>query len=122
MKTMEPKIVKAKSLKETLTPEHCFLYENWSTPKVSIARARVRPGVTTRAHHLEGADEIYIVTEGKGRVEIAGIKPTDVTAGDVVVIPMGTSQRITNIGKTDLVFYCVCTPRFTADCYHDDGA
>jgi mannose-6-phosphate isomerase-like protein (cupin superfamily) len=40
----------------------------------------------------------------------------------VVVIPAGTSQMITNTGKIDLVFYCVCTPRFTADRYCDEEA
>jgi len=37
--------------------------------------------------------------------------------GDVVVIPPMTSQKIANTGTTDLVFYCVCTPPFTQECY-----
>jgi hypothetical protein len=45
---MEPKIVKAAELKEYLTPERCFIYENWglvaaNDPAVSIARARLEP-------------------------------------------------------------------------------
>jgi mannose-6-phosphate isomerase-like protein (cupin superfamily) len=35
----------------------------------------------------------------------------------VVVIPAGVSQQIQNEGQGDLVFYCICTPRFTPDCY-----
>jgi mannose-6-phosphate isomerase-like protein (cupin superfamily) len=119
---MEPKIVKANSLNEYLTPEHCFIAENFSANRISIARARVQPGVTTIPHHLKGVDEIYLVTSGKGTVTVGDLEPTDVGVGDVVVIPAGTSQKITNTGKTDLVFYCVCTPRFTADCYCDERA
>lgn len=118
---MEPRIVKAESLHEFKTPEHCFIAENWSSEKISIARARVKPGIATVSHHLEGVDEIYLVTKGKGRVEVGTVKPTEVAAGDMVFIPAGTTQRITNIGKTDLLFYCVCTPRFTEDCYRHEG-
>jgi|SRR3990172_356696 len=117
---MKAEIIKAKSLKEYLTPERCFIYENLSSEKVSIARARIKPGVTTVAHHLEGADEIYIITKERGSVQIGNLDPAEVAVGDVVAIPAGTSQRLANVGKTDLVFYCICTPRFTAEYYVDE--
>jgi mannose-6-phosphate isomerase-like protein (cupin superfamily) len=117
---MKAEIVKAISLKEYLTPERCFISENLSSEKVSIARARVKPGVTTVAHHLVGVDEIYIITKGRGKVNVENLDPAGVTVGDMVAIPPGTSQRITNVGTTDLVFYCVCTPRFTAERYVDE--
>ena len=114
---MKAEIIKTKSLKEYLTPERCYITENLSSEKVSIARARVEPGVTTAPHHLEGTDEIYIIIKGTGKVFVGNLEPTDVTIGDVVAIPAGKSQHIANVGKTDLIFYCVCTPRFTAECY-----
>lgn len=116
---MQPRIVKADSLKEIMTPERCSIAENYSSEKVSVARATVKPKVTTVAHHLIGVDEIYLITKGKGEVNVEGLEPAKVGVGDVVFIPAGASQRITNIGKTDLVFYCICTPKFTADCYVD---
>ena len=119
---MEPKIVKANTLNPYLTPERCYIAENFSDKDVSIAVATVKPSVTTRAHHLEGIQEIYIITAGAGKVAFSGLEPTLVRAGDVIVIPAGTSQKITNTGQTDLVFYCVCTPRFTEACYFDDEA
>jgi len=124
---MKPKIVKATSSKEFLTPERCFVFENWGLissgdKAVSIARARVVPGVTAKEHYLKGTQEIYLIVKGRGRVQIGGLEPTDVVEGDAVIIPEGTSQRIKNIGKTDLVFYCICTPAFTQDCYHDEEA
>jgi mannose-6-phosphate isomerase-like protein (cupin superfamily) len=115
---LDPKIVKASTLKEIETSENCSIMETWSSDKVSIARARVKPGLTTEAHYLKNVDEIYIIVKGKGRVKVGNLEPTIVTVGDTVFIPAGTLQQIRNIGRTDLIFYCVCTPRFTQDCYH----
>ena len=117
---MNPKIIKANTLNPYLTPEHCYIAENYSDKDVSIAVATVKPGITTKAHHLKGIQEIYIITSGEGKVVFTGSDPTIVNVGDVIVIPIGASQKITNTGKTDLVFYCVCTPRFTEACYFDD--
>jgi mannose-6-phosphate isomerase-like protein (cupin superfamily) len=41
--------------------------------------------------------------------------------GDVVVIPAGVPQRISNAGPSDLEFYEVCTPRFRPEAYIDLG-
>jgi mannose-6-phosphate isomerase-like protein (cupin superfamily) len=117
---MKPKIVKANSLKEAPTSERCLIAENYSDETLSIAQARVKPGITTLAHHLVGVNEIYLVTRGKGQVDVGDLKPTKVVRGDLIVIPAGASQRISNIGKTDLVFYCICTPKFTVQCYHNE--
>jgi mannose-6-phosphate isomerase-like protein (cupin superfamily) len=117
---MKPKIVKANSISELSIIERCLIAENYRGDNISIARARVKPGVTTIAHHLNGIEEIYLVIRGKGKVDVGDLEPTKVCAGDVIVIPAGVSQRITNIGKNDLVFYCICTPKFTAECYCDE--
>ncbi|MCL1976566.1 MAG: cupin domain-containing protein [Candidatus Bathyarchaeota archaeon] len=119
---MKPMIVKASSLNMSFTSERCFIAENYGSNdnKVSIAIATVKPGVTTVAHHLEGIEEIYIITQGNGIIEIKGIEPTKVTVGDVIVIPDGSSQRIKNVGNCNLVFYCVCTPRFSQEKYFSD--
>ncbi len=89
-------------------------------PGMSIARARVAPGVTTRWHHLVGTAERYVILEGTGRVEVADLPPHDVVAGDVVLIPPMARQRITNTGVGDLVFLALCTPRFRFDDYRED--
>ncbi len=57
---------------------------------------------------------------GKGIVHIGELQPTEVVKGNVVVIPTGVSQTITNAGKTDLIFYCIDTPKFTVECYFDE--
>ena len=107
----------------TWTEERCFVVETWnhpSDPAVSLARARVAPGVTT-ARHVLAVDERYLIERGRGRVEIGGVE-SDVAPGDVVLIPRGTTQRIRNPGDEDLVFLCVCTPRFEPAHYEDREA
>lgn len=107
---------------EFWTPERCFILEAWNEEcdrTVSVARARVEPGITTQLHALDGIDERYLIVEGMGLVEVAGEKATPVEAGDVVFIPAGASQRITNPGSADLVFYCICTPPFVPAAYID---
>lgn len=105
---------------EFLTAERCFILETYNTSNdetLSIARARVPPGVTTALHAVEGTTERYIIAEGRGRVEVGEMPSAEVGPGDVVVIPPGTRQRIGNLGSTDLIFYCVCTPRFLGKNY-----
>jgi len=106
--------------KEFLTPEGCYIVETYNQPEdglMSIARARVKQGVTTAWHSLDGIVERYIIAEGSGRVEVGNLPASDVAAGDVVIIPSGVRQRITNTGDSDLIFYCVCTPRFQPPAY-----
>jgi mannose-6-phosphate isomerase-like protein (cupin superfamily) len=107
---------------EFYTPERCFINElsNMDTnPVVSIARARVQPGVTTRWHRLKGIIERYVLLSGIGRVEVGSLQAQDVSAGDIVLIPPGCRQRIANIGTKDLIFLAICTPRFKTDAYED---
>jgi mannose-6-phosphate isomerase-like protein (cupin superfamily) len=110
---------------EYLSTEGCHILELSNGPHdpvVSIARARVAPGVTTRWHRLKGTVERYVIVSGAGRVELGGLPPREVRAGDTVIIPSLCPQRITNIGTTDLVFLAVCTPRFNWDVYEDIDA
>ena len=105
----------ASAAEEYLTPEGCWISEvanDADDPDASIARARVEPGVATEWHQLSGTIERYLITQGHGRVELGGSEPFEVAVGDVVRIPADVSQRITNVGSDDLIFYCICTPRF----------
>ena len=102
--------------------EGCHILESWNDPAdpdASIARARVSPGGTTRWHALTDVTERYLVISGEGVAEIGETCRDRVTAGDVVIIPPGVRQRIRNTGQQDLVFYAICTPRFTPDCYQE---
>jgi mannose-6-phosphate isomerase-like protein (cupin superfamily) len=101
-------------------PEGCYILElsnSAEDPDLSIARARVPPGVTTRWHRVRNTAERYVILEGNGRAEIGGLAPQEVGPGDVVLIPPSVRQRIANTGQGDLVFLAICTPRFTRTAY-----
>jgi mannose-6-phosphate isomerase-like protein (cupin superfamily) len=118
--SLKPHVERPQPSAEYATPERCRILESWNVaadPDVSIARARVAPGVTTRLHRLSGVTERYLVVEGTGRVRVGDDLVEEVAPGDVVIVPPGTSQQVTNTGAADLVFYCICTPRFTQECY-----
>jgi mannose-6-phosphate isomerase-like protein (cupin superfamily) len=117
---MDTTIVKPDPATEFKTPERCSILEIWNVntdPAVSIARATVNPGVKTQLHRLKNVDERYVILSGKGLVDISSQGLREVLPGNVVVIPTGVSQQITNMGLLDLIFYCICTPRFTPECY-----
>jgi mannose-6-phosphate isomerase-like protein (cupin superfamily) len=108
--------------REILTPEGCHILELSNTtndPAASIARARVAPGRTTRWHRVRKTVERYLILEGKGRAEVGSLPPREVNPGDVVLIPPDCRQRITNTGEQDLIFLCLCTPRFMPEAYED---
>ena len=107
---------------EIYISEGCFVAE-WSNtpedPDVSIARARVPPGVTTRWHRLAGTRERYVILEGTGRAQVGDGAAREVAPGDVVLIPAGCRQRIANTGAGELIFLAICTPRFTYNAYEE---
>jgi mannose-6-phosphate isomerase-like protein (cupin superfamily) len=105
---------------EFYTAEGCYINELSNIEadaEASIARARVRPGVTTSWHRLAGITERYVLLSGAGKVEVGDLPPQNVAPGDVVLIPPGCRQRITCLGVEDLVFLAICTPRFRPEAY-----
>lgn len=114
------KIFRQKDAREYWFQEGCHILEIANAPAdpdVSIARARVEPGQTTEWHRLSGVTERYLLIAGKGVVEVGTDEPQTVVAGDAVLIPADSWQRIRNTGDNDLVFYAICSPRFTPGCY-----
>ncbi len=121
---MQPPILRPHPAAEVLTGERCHILElsnSADDPAMSIARARVEPGVTTRWHRVINTLERYVILDGVGRMEIGDMPPQEVQAGDVVMIPPSLRQRIANVGAGDLVFLAICTPRFRPEAYEDTG-
>lgn len=119
---MEARIVAWDPGREHDTAELCAINElsnDAGDPSVSIARACVRRGVTTRWHRVRDIAERYVVLEGRGTVEVEGLATAGVGPGDVVRIPPGARQRIHNDGEGDLVFLAICTPRFVPEAYEE---
>ena len=104
------------------TSEGCYIIEQSNSPddpELSIARAKVAPGTTTRLHRLNRTTERYCIVSGTGIVEVGDLPPTKVAAGDIVIIPPMCLQCITNTGTADLIFLAICTPRYCDDVYED---
>jgi mannose-6-phosphate isomerase-like protein (cupin superfamily) len=101
---------------EFFTEERCHITELSNIeadPDVSIARARVEPGVATRWHRVNDTAERYVILDGVGLVEVGDLPRQEVSYGDVVLIPPSCRQRITNLGKEDLIFLGACRTRFS---------
>ncbi len=74
------------TIAEFYTPEKCYITELSNTPDdpdVSIAQARVEPGVTTCWHRLKGVVERYYILKGKGMMEVGNLPPQEVGVGDL---------------------------------------
>jgi mannose-6-phosphate isomerase-like protein (cupin superfamily) len=114
------KIIKGKSTNEFLTEEKCYISEILNSEELqglSIATARVSPGVTTMLHSIKNTNEVYYILSGNGEMEIDGNVAGIAEPGDAVFIPANSTQRITNKTDEDLVFLCICSPRFVVDNY-----
>ena len=119
---MQTAVLRPDPADEYFTPEGCFILEMSNSPAdedLSVARARVPPGVTTRLHRLTGTIERYVILAGSGLVQVGDRAPEPVGPDDVVLIPAGADQRIENVGPDDLVFLALCTPRFAEANYAD---
>lgn len=118
-----PYLSRPDDTKEFYTNERCHILEcfnNHDTSKAfSIARARVEPGVTTAWHRLEKITEVYYILAGAGRMDLGEDTSFEVHPGDIVTIPEGMPQRITNTIDEDLLFLAICNPPFTDDNYED---
>jgi len=107
--------------KEFYTEEGCHIVEilnDPSSPHISLARARVEVGKKPRLHALTSTTEVYHIIQGQGRVYIDG-QEREVMPGDTVVIQPDIDQSIINTGQDDLIFLCLCHPRFDSSNYTD---
>jgi len=115
------KIYQKEEHREYFFEEGCHILELLNTDEckdLSIARARVAPGEQTKVHRLNDTTEVYHIISGRGIVHIDG-DTAEVSEGDSVIIRPNMDQAITNVGDQDLIFYCICTPRFEKHNYQD---
>ena len=80
------------------------------TQAQSLAEASLAPGQTTQRHYHGASEEIYVVLEGRGDLEIDGER-TRVGPGDAALIPPGAWHQIA--ADTELRFLCCCAPPYS---------
>ena len=83
--------------------------------KQSLAEAELEPGQATERHYHAETEEIYVLLEGSGEMEVDGSRRT-VGPGDAILIPPGTWHQIRAEGGARLRFLCACAPPYR----HDD--
>ena len=78
----------------------------------SLAEAVVPPGSSTVAHLHRVSEEIYLFTEGSGRMCLDD-QELPVRAGDCVVIPPGSAHKLWADEREPLVLLCCCAPPYS---------
>jgi mannose-6-phosphate isomerase-like protein (cupin superfamily) len=81
----------------------------------SLAEATLEPGQATQRHYHARNEELYVLLDGEGEMEVDGATRR-VGAGDAILIPPGAWHQITSAADTPLRFLCCCAPPYS----HDD--
>jgi mannose-6-phosphate isomerase-like protein (cupin superfamily) len=79
----------------------------------SLAEAELAAGQATQRHYHADAEEIYILLEGSGQMEVDGVRH-DVGPGDAILIPAGAWHEIRG-GPSGVRFLCCCAPPYSDD-------
>ena len=77
----------------------------------SLAEARLPVGAATQEHYHPRTEEIYYITDGSGKIRVAG-ETRDVRPGDAIAIPPGQKHKLWNTGLETLRLLCCCAPAY----------
>ena len=80
--------------------------------KQSLAEAILAPGQATRRHYHARTEEIYVVLEGTGEMEVNGDRRS-VGPGDAILIPAAARHEIRASEADELRFLCCCAPAYS---------
>ena len=80
--------------------------DNNTLNNLVVSTTQLQPSRQTNGHSHKGLEEVYIFTQGSGRILIDD-EITDVSAGDTVLIKDGAFHRVYNSGHDVLEFMCV---------------
>lgn len=86
-------------------------HRNSSIRNQSMAEARLPPGGSTQEHYHIHAEEIYFITQGKGRIRIEH-EVREVGAGDAIAIRPGQRHKLWNLQTEPLCLLCCCAPGY----------
>jgi quercetin dioxygenase-like cupin family protein len=96
------------------TKDGSTIRELHRTSAQSLAEASLEPGQATQRHYHARTEEIYLLTEGGGVLEVDG-DSREVGAGDAILIPPGAWHEL-RAGPQGARLLCVCAPPYS----HDD--
>jgi mannose-6-phosphate isomerase-like protein (cupin superfamily) len=76
----------------------------------SLAEAELAAGDETQRHYHARTEEIYVLLEGSGEMEVDGER-ANVGPGDAILIPRGAWHQI-RAGERGVRFLCCCAPPY----------
>ena len=79
----------------------------------SLAEASLDAGGATQRHYHARSEEIYLIVEGDGELEVDGER-REVAAGDAILIPSGAWHQLT-AGASGVRLLCCCVPPYSDD-------
>jgi quercetin dioxygenase-like cupin family protein len=95
------------------TKDGSTIREYLHTAAQSLAEASLPRHAATQRHYHARSEEIYLVLEGGGELEVdEEVRP--VSAGDAILIPPGSSHRLT-AGEDGIRILCCCVPPYSDD-------
>ena len=107
-------VARYESLEPFITKDGSTIREYLHTAAQSLAEATLAPGQSTERHYHRLSEEIYLLVEGGGCLEVDGEKE-DVHAGDAILIPAGAWHALV-AGAEGARLLCCCVPPYS----HDD--
>lgn len=102
------------TLEPFTTKDGSTIREYLHTPAQSLAEATLEPGQATQRHYHRASEEIYLIVEGGGLMELDG-EEREVAPGDAIPIPPGAWHQLT-AGADGTKLLCCCVPPYS----HDD--
>lgn len=96
-----------------VTKDGSEIREYLHTERQSLAEASLSPGQSTQRHYHGASEEIYLVVEGGGALEVDG-ETRDVGPGDAVLIAPGAWHQLT-AGPGGVRLLCCCVPAYADD-------
>jgi mannose-6-phosphate isomerase-like protein (cupin superfamily) len=103
----------ARTVEAFTTKDGSTIRELHHTQRQSLAEAALEPGQSTQRHFHRQSEEIYVVLDGEGDLEIDG-ETRRVGPGDAALIPPGAWHEIRAVSA--LRFLCCCAPPYS----HED--
>jgi mannose-6-phosphate isomerase-like protein (cupin superfamily) len=96
-----------------VTKDGSTIREYLHTSRQSVAEASLEPGHSTTRHYHARAEEIYLLVEGGGVLEVDG-ETAGVGPGDAVLIPPGAWHQL-SAGAEGARLLCCCVPAYADD-------
>jgi mannose-6-phosphate isomerase-like protein (cupin superfamily) len=96
------------------TKDGSTIREYLHTQAQSLAEASLEPGQATERHYHRLSEEIYLIVEGRGLMELDG-EERQVIPSDAILIPPGAWHTLV-AGEEGVRLLCCCVPPYS----HDD--